>query len=198
LRKVRNLRQGAGPCGNASGRADQLGVGLSNTLESGRMRRAGDGPHRGLSGSPKLMSGWGRKRFPGADGRCEDELTPARTWDARRPGRGKAQGSQGPCRERTGTCLPAGKPRSRGECPAVGRGYRDSIERPTPRRKQLEADTQETACGSRGVVTRFNPPAGSRLRRAKPHERRRGCVARGTAVPTAMAGLERRPRRNRR
>jgi len=33
-----------------------------------------------VSEAPKLMSGWGRKRTPEAGGRCEDELTPARTW----------------------------------------------------------------------------------------------------------------------
>jgi len=144
------------------------------------------------------MGGWGRKRTPGADGRCEDEFTPARTWDARRPGRGKAQGSHGPAGETGGHGLPAGKPRSRGECPVVGRGRRDSIKRPTPRLKRFEADTQETAGGLSGAETRCDLRAGSTLRRAEPHERRCGCVARGRAVPTATAGLEHRPRRNRR
>lgn len=96
-----------------------------------------------------------------------DETRPARRsgeWSrgVRKPGRGKAQGSNVPKEHG----LPAGKPGSRGNWPATGRPSSRTHTGACPPRKKTERPFEQTACGLGGAVTAHDLRAGPRLRRA--------------------------------
>jgi len=194
----------------ARSRWDRPGSGLLTRCRAGEARRCfqGHGATRISDPNSRRSSRADRtwKQASGGRWRAKRFEASRRTQACvRRPARGKAQGRIGRSRrnEKAGAARLAG-----GHIPEAELNV---LDRPSPERSQwvrerssssrrdrtaitrphspVGMDVRSTAGGNRNVETRFDPHAGSRLRRVEPHERRRETDPSRPGHGTAGRGL---------